>query len=444
MQIKTGLLALLGACLTLAFGASVAGAQDADPSTDIILQPTGQMTLYTVAVPGALNLGDVPDTRGVTEALTGTINRDLKIAGYFDLLDPKGFLGDPKAEGMSPQMNNWFNIGAQGLVKVGYTIIGNSVAVDMRLYAVDKDQRVQLPPPYDKPQKLPLDASKLRFHAHGFVNQIIKHFTGTEGFFQNYIVTVKRVGKNKELFRLAPDGSDEVKLTNDSTINMIPNYTKGRIFYTSFRNRNPSLYVLEGGSSRPFTQYPGLNTGAVMSPDGKYVAAVLSKDGNAEIYLLNPADGSVVKRLTNSYGIDTSPSWSPDGKQIAFVSDRHGSPQIWVMGWDGSNARRLTFQGDYNQTPDWNPRGDLIAFTARDERNKFDIFTVNVSNGQIQRLTQGQGNNEEPSWSPNGRYLAFTSTRTGESKLYIMTADGRIQTPVSMGKGGYYTPSWGR
>ena len=113
-----------------------------------------------------------------------------------------------------------------------------------------------------------------------------------------------------------------------------------------------------------------------------------SKDGNPEIYLLNPDSGKVQKRLTRNWGIDTSAAWSPDGKQIAFVSDRHGSPQIWVMNADGSGQRRLTFKGDYNQTPDWNPKEGLIAFTARDERAVFDIFTVKVSDGTITRLPE--------------------------------------------------------
>jgi TolB protein len=192
------------------------------------------------------------------------------------------------------------------------------------------------------------------------------------------------------------------------------------------------------------SNYPGLNTGGVLSPDGSRVAATISKDGNPEIYLLEAGSGKIIKRLTNADGIDTSPTWSPDGSQIAFVSDRHGTPQIWVMGADGSGARRLTFQGDYNQTPDWSPRGDLIAFTARDERYKFDVFTVNVSTGEVQRVTQDQGNNEEPSFSPDGRYLIFSSTRSGESKLYLSTVDGRVQHPVSQGKGEYLTPAWQR
>ena len=114
------------------------------------------------------------------------------------------------------------------------------------------------------------------------------------------------------------------------------------------------------------------------------------------------------------------------------------------MNADGSGEpKRLTFQGNYNQTPDWSPRGDLIAFTARDERNAFDLFTVNVETGKISRLTQDQGNNEEPAFSPNGRMIVFSSTRNGAPQLFVMTFEGNNQVPLPMDKGSHTTPDWG-
>ncbi len=404
----------------------------------------GGQSMVNVAVPDAVNIGGSPDTRGVTEALSGTVQRDLTLAGYFNLIDKASFLIDPKVEGMDPQYKAWFNVGAQGLVKIGFQIVGTTVKADLRLYSVDRSQRVALPAPYDAVADVELDPDKLRRHAHGFVDQVIKYYTGTEGFFRTRIVFVKRIQGGKELFMLAPDGSDEMQLTKNGSINMLPSFNAGKIIFTSFKDGNPDLFTLEKGASSKLSSYPGLNTGGVLSPDGTRVAATISKDGNPEIYLLEAGTGKVIKRLTNTDGIDASPTWSPDGSQIAFVSDRHGTPQIWVMGADGGNARRLTYQGDYNQTPDWSPRGDLIAFTARDERYKFDVFTVNVSTGEVARVTQDQGNNEEPSFSPDGRYLIFSSTRSGEAKLFLSTLDGRVQHPVSQGKGEYLTPAWQR
>lgn len=404
----------------------------------------GSLTVIQMVVPDALPMGGAADTQGVTEALSGTTARALKISGYFNLIDKNSWLIDPAKEGMNPDYKAWFNVGAQGLVKIGFKIEGSNVTADMRLYAVDGGRRVELPAPYNTPTVLPLEPSKLRAYAHGFVNEIIRYYTKSPGFFDTRLVVVKRVGRSKELFMVSPDGLDEVQLTRTGGINMLPSFGGGRIYFTSFRNGGAHLFKLSGGQAEPFAAFEGLNTGAVLSPDGRYVATTLSKDGNPEIYLLDAANGSVVRRLTNNWGIDTSPTWSPDGSQIAFVSDRHGSPHIWVMGVDGGNQRRITFQGEYNQTPDWSPKGDLIAFTARDERAVFDLFTVEVATGNITRLTQNQGNNEEPTWSPDGRFVAFTSTRDGGSALYLSTADGRWQTRISNGKGEYLTPAWQR
>ena len=439
--------AMLIALVMLLAGLAHAGpAAPAAPASGptINVGSTG-LTLVKIAVPDAINRGGVPDTRGVTEALSGTLARDLKIAAYFELVDRAAFLVDPAKEGLEPNFKAWFNVGAQGLVKIGFDITGTEVTVDARLYGIDRAQRVTLPAPFDKPAKIGLDVDKLRLHAHALANEIVKYYTGEEGFFLTRIVCSKRTGKStKDIFMLAPDGGEETQLTNNNSINMLPSYRGGRILFTSFKNGNPDLFVLEKGASRSLSSHSGLNTGGQLSPDGSTIALTLSRDGSPDIYLISAADGAIIKKLTDADGIDASPTWSPDGGQIAFVSDRHGSPQIWVMSKDGGNQRRLTFQGEYNQTPEWSPKGDKILFTARDERLIFDIFTVEVASGTINRLTQNQGNNEEPDWSPNGRYVVFSSTRTGEAKLYISTEDGRIQNQVTIGKGEYLTPTWGR
>ena len=90
------------------------------------------------------------------------------------------------------------------------------------------------------------------------------------------------------------------------------------------------------------------------------------------------------------------------------------------------------------------PVGDVIAFTGRDERNRFDIFTVEPGSGYISRLTQDQGDNKSPTWSPDGRYVAFSSTRGGSSgSIYVMTADGYFQHNITPNGAGFETPRWG-
>jgi TolB protein len=185
-----------------------------------------------------------------------------------------------------------------------------------------------------------------------------------------------------------------------------------------------------------------MNIAASSSPDGKKVAVTLSKDDNSEVYVMGRTGKNPV-RLTRDWAIDIAASWSPDGKRLAFVSERSGNPQIYMMNADGSGVKRLTFQGNYNQSPDWSPQGDVILFNARDERLVYDIFNINPDTGVISRLTQDQGNNEHPTFSPDGNLVVFSSTRAGESKLYVMNADGTNQHMISRRKGEYTTPEWG-
>ncbi|MDY0004683.1 MAG: Tol-Pal system beta propeller repeat protein TolB, partial [Polyangia bacterium] len=220
------------------------------------------------------------------------------------------------------------------------------------------------------------------------------------------------------------------------------------IIFTSYVRRNPDLYrvtALGGVLPKRVSKRLGLNSGAVYSPDGTRVALTLTKDGDSEIYLLDPKQVSrygwvTAKRLTNHPGIDTSPTWSPDGRQIAFVSNRYGNPQLWVMNTDGTDKKRLTRRGYYNQTPAWCPMKDskLIAFTSR-KNSRFSIFTYHTTMGTYRRITSSsQGNNEEPTWAPNCQLIAFASSRGG---IWVSNQDGTAQTQIYKGRA--LQPRWG-
>ncbi len=66
------------------------------------------------------------------------------------------------------------------------------------------------------------------------------------------------------------------------------------------------------------------------------------------------ADGSGQQRLTTR---GAQPGWSPDGRTIAFMSERDGNAEIYRMQADGTRQTRLTDHPAVDIRPAWSPDG---------------------------------------------------------------------------------------
>lgn len=416
LQFRTlTLVALFGLASLLVSDTAVARADD-----DFVIDVgEPQRSRYPLALP--MPVGG--DGASASEVLK-VASFDLDIAGWFKVMNKKGFLANLSREGMGIEVEAWKNAGAFGVVKFRTRVTGDRIAIDFKLYEVEKGENAVLEKTYQGDKK---DIRKL---THLWCNDVVKHFTGEDGFFGSKIAFVTRSRRgNKAIMAMDFDGAAVHGMSRNSSINILPSWSPsgGKLAYTSYMRDNPDLYVVSAGGGRPkrISKASGMNTGATWSPDGSKLAITLSKDGNPEIYIISATSGKAIKRLTRNRHIDTSPAWSPDGKEIAFVSDREGGPQIFVMKADGSGQRRVSMNGSYNTTPTWSPaKGQrVVAFTTRDGK-AFDIVTLDLNTKKMVRITQNEGSNEEPSFAPNGRVLAFSSARSGGAGIYIANADG--------------------
>ncbi len=70
-----------------------------------------------------------------------------------------------------------------------------------------------------------------------------------------------------------------------------------------------------------------INTMPVISPDGRKIAFVSNRNGNAEIYTMN-SNGTNQERITYNLASDICPAWTNDGN-LLFESDRSGIRAVW-------------------------------------------------------------------------------------------------------------------
>ncbi len=179
---------------------------------------------------------------------------------------------------------------------------------------------------------------------------------------------------------------------------------------------------------------PTIPASELISTGGK-IAFSSDRDGNDEIYVMNP-DGTNATRLTNNRAIDELPRWSPDGKRIVFQSKRDGNYEVYIMNSDGSDQENITNNPADDGTPCWSPDGHTIAFYSnRDGKNQ--IYSMNVDGTELKKLTNENTGAFAPDWSPNGRQIAFTSSIKSEltpSVIAVMNVDGssrKILNPAS-------------
>ncbi|MEO6334697.1 MAG: FG-GAP-like repeat-containing protein [Pyrinomonadaceae bacterium] len=151
------------------------------------------------------------------------------------------------------------------------------------------------------------------------------------------------------------------------------------------------------------------------------IAFTSDRDGNREIYVMNP-DGTNQTRLTNNSISDDHPAWSPDGRKLAFISQRPtGQYAVFQMNADGAGRTEIT-PVNYQPSPyyatgwtiSWSPDGRQLAFT-----NLPLIYIVNADGSGLRTLTSGYG----PAWSPDGSKILFiTGSFPGE--IHTIRPDG--------------------
>ncbi len=156
-----------------------------------------------------------------------------------------------------------------------------------------------------------------------------------------------------------------------------------------------------------------------------------------------PAKDGITRNLTQSSGAhDKDAVWSPDGKWIAYLSDKDGEYNLYLVNPNGEQeAIRLTsFKDGYRHTLKWSPDSKKIAFTDQ----TLTLYYIDVTTKAITKVDREENENVDVSidlksiydfsWSPDSRFLAYSKmNKDFMYQIYIYSLENKLAQTVSNG-----------
>lgn len=222
----------------------------------------------------------------------------------------------------------------------------------------------------------------------------------------------------------ALSGSVTGQSTRQTNTRTNPPTAKHQVLFNRFQTPAMTVFIADadGKNERALVPTHGLEYSPSYSADGQWVVFTAERDGQADIYRIHP-DGTGLEQLIDNPAFDDQGALSPDGKTLAFVSTRDGgTANIWLMNLESKKTTNLTANHAGNFRPSWSPDGRWIAFTSdRDAQpgsfpghwehlQSTGVYVIAPDGKGLQRLTRKDGVAGSPSWSADGRRVVFYET----------------------------------
>ena len=204
--------------------------------------------------------------------------------------------------------------------------------------------------------------------------------------------------------------------------------------------RNSHIWAMDidGQNVRQWTVSDRSEFSPLWSPDGKQILFTSSKDGSANLYLMN-AGGSEWRKITNiSTGV-SDPLFSQDGKWIAFSSDVY--PEC---GGDDACNKKIAERWESGPLKAHTAEGLLYRhWTAWKDGTRTHTFVVNVATGETRDVTPGNydaptfqlGGPLQYDFSPDGKELVYVSNHdpvpavSTNNDLWLISLEDRNAQP---------------
>lgn len=276
-----------------------------------------------------------------------------------------------------------------------------------------------------------------------------KSATGSRGigtFREPFIIFVSARDGDYSIYRMEEDGSSVTRLSDPSAdcvlnqcFDMSPDVCKNTVAFSSNRSGRFQIYTMSvyGTGLSRLTHIPGADADAPdYSSDCRELCYTVAQSTTRQIECMD-LQTSFVTDVTHDDGSGACCGrFSPDNSTIAYIHDPLPSAaatpgteppmSIYTISPDGSNRQWLCNTAGVSPPLSWSPDGTGILFVGPSPTTGYSqIFSMPLDCGSLPAaLTDPSYNCKDPAFSRDGKTIAYTSTQYGNSRIFLMNADG--------------------
>lgn len=166
----------------------------------------------------------------------------------------------------------------------------------------------------------------------------------------------------------------------------------------------------------------GMNLAPAISPDGRYLAFISSRElFTLDLYLADAQTGEVLDELASSNTdahfdalrfTNSSGSWSPDSRKFAFIVFKDGDNAVAVLDVESRDVENVIPFKNVGNLKDlaFSPDGSKIVM-AGTSGGVSDLYIYDFQEDTLEQLTDDRYAEIQPDWSPDGETIAFATDR---------------------------------
>ncbi len=221
-----------------------------------------------------------------------------------------------------------------------------------------------------------------------------------------------------------PDLEVDLVLISTKDGSIIKNITQG--FTTAYE------YII-------YEYDPSLGSAIAWSPDGDTIA-FFARDGRRySLYLIDPLQGKIRQKYKIIHDRPSAPCFFPDGQAVLFTAFSKGTHDIFRLDLPSGEIVNLTQDDFFEKAPVISPDGQSMAYTIRlDNTDKLFLSPLADFSRKTQ-LTFGPGNTTCPSFSTDSRRIFFVSDVREAFNIYsVDLTNGEVRRYTDVWTGNFF------